>query len=50
MTILRISAYYHDCAVPLVAEECGLVIEQEELFARRKHDANFLSNAVTAVV
>jgi carbamoyltransferase len=46
MYILGISAFYHDSAACLVRDGEILAAAQEERFTRRKHDANFPSNAV----
>ena len=45
-SILGISAYYHDSAAALVADEDILTAVQEERFSRKKHDARFPVNAV----
>lgn len=41
MTILGISAFYHDSAAALVRDGRILAAAQEERFTRRKHDAGF---------
>jgi len=46
MYILGISAFYHDSAACLIRNGEILAAVQEERFTRRKHDANFPSNAV----
>ncbi|MCK6451148.1 MAG: carbamoyltransferase [Alphaproteobacteria bacterium] len=46
MRILGISAYYHDSAAALVEDGRIVAAAQEERFTRKKHDANFPSNAV----
>lgn len=46
MYILGISAFYHDSAACLIRDGEILAAAQEERFTRRKHDANFPSNAV----
>jgi carbamoyltransferase len=43
--ILGLSAYYHDSAACLVEDGRVLAAAQEERFTRKKHDANFPSNA-----
>jgi carbamoyltransferase len=48
MSVLGISAYYHDSAAALVGEGRVLAAAQEERFTRRKHDARFPSHAVAA--
>ena len=44
--ILGLSAYYHDSAACLVEDGRIVAAAQEERFTRKKHDANFPSNAV----
>ncbi|HPF36211.1 MAG TPA: carbamoyltransferase [Candidatus Krumholzibacteria bacterium] len=46
MTILGISALYHDAAACLVQDGRIVAAAQEERFTRRKHDAGFPLNAV----
>lgn len=46
MTILGISAYYHDAAAALVQDGKIIAAVQEERFTRKKHDASFPSNSV----
>lgn len=46
MTILGISAYYHDAAAALVQDGKIIAAAQEERYTRKKHDASFPSNAV----
>lgn len=46
MFILGISAYYHDSAAALVKNGSVIAAAQEERFTRKKHDANFPSNAI----
>ncbi len=46
MLILGISAYYHDSAACLVKDGEIISAAQEERFTRKKHDFNFLSNAI----
>src|SRR6185312_14440393 len=43
---LGISAFYHDSAAALVRDGEILAAAQEERFTRKKHDANFPSNAL----
>jgi carbamoyltransferase len=45
-TILGLSAYYHDSAACLVRDGEIVAAAQEERFTRKKHDANFPTNAV----
>src|SRR5256712_9967550 len=45
-TILGLSAYYHDSAACLVRDGEIIAAAQEERFTRKKHDANFPTNAV----
>jgi len=46
MNILGISAYYHDSAVCLVQDGEIIAAAQEERFSRKKHDADFPSQAI----
>ena len=46
MTILGISAFYHDSAAALVEDGRIVAAAQEERFTRKKHDAGFPANAV----
>lgn len=46
MTILGISAFYHDSAAALVREGRIVAAAQEERFSRRKHDERFPRQAV----
>jgi carbamoyltransferase len=46
MRILGISAYYHDSAAALVEDGVIVAAAQEERFTRKKHDANFPTNAI----
>jgi len=46
MTILGISAFYHDSATALVIDGKIVAAAQEERFTRKKHDASFPVNAV----
>lgn len=46
MTIIGISAYYHDAAACLVRDGCIVAAAQEERFTRKKHDSNFPVNAI----
>lgn len=46
MTILGISAFYHDAAAALVTDGRVLAAAQEERFTRVKHDAAFPVNAI----
>ncbi len=44
--ILGISAFYHDSAAVLIADETIIAAAQEERFTRKKHDSAFPANAV----
>jgi carbamoyltransferase len=44
--ILGISAFYHDSAAALVVDGEVVAAAQEERFTRKKHDADFPSNAI----
>lgn len=46
VTILGISAYYHDSAASLIKDGKIVAAAQEERFTRKKHDANFPANAI----
>jgi carbamoyltransferase len=46
MTILGLSAFYHDSAACLVRDGEIIAAAQEERFTRKKHDFNFPTNAV----
>jgi carbamoyltransferase len=46
MTILGISAFYHDSAAALIEDGRIVAAAQEERFTRKKHDSGFPSNAV----
>ena len=46
MTILGISAFYHDSAVAIIQEGRILYAAQEERFTRKKHDQHFPSHAL----
>ena len=46
VTILGISAYYHDSAAALVVDGAIIAAAQEERFTRKKHDAGFPKFAI----
>jgi len=46
VTILGISAYYHDSAACLLRDGNIVAAAQEERFSRKKHDARFPRNAI----
>ncbi len=46
MTILGISAFYHDSAAAIIQDGKIIAAAQEERFTRKKHDASFPINAV----
>ena len=46
MTILGISAFYHDSAAAIIHDGEVLAAAQEERFTRKKHDAAFPVNAI----
>ena len=46
MTILGVSCWYHDSAAALVRDGRIVAAAQEERFTRKKHDAEFPTNAV----
>ncbi len=47
MTILGISAFYHDSAAALITDGNIVAAAQEERFTRKKHDPSFPGNAIT---
>jgi carbamoyltransferase len=48
VTILGISAYYHDSAAAVIRDGTVIAAAQEERFTRRKHDARFPAGAIRA--
>lgn len=46
MTVLGISAFYHDAAAALVADGELVAAAQEERFTRKKHDPDLPANAI----
>jgi len=46
MTILGISAFYHDAAAAIIQNDEVIAAAQEERFTRKKHDASFPSGAI----
>src|SRR3954451_14715115 len=46
VTVLGISAFYHDSAAALIVDGDIVAAAQEERFTRKKHDYNFPQNAV----
>lgn len=46
MTILGISAFYHDAAAALIKDGVIVAAAQEERFTRKKHDPGFPANAI----
>ena len=46
ISVLGISAYYHDSAAALIVDGKIVAAAQEERFTRKKHDANFPAKAV----
>ncbi len=46
MTILGISAYYHDAAAAIIKDGIIIAAAQEERFTRIKNDENFPANAI----
>lgn len=47
MTILGISCFYHDAAAAVLKDGKIIAAAQEERFTRKKHDADFPSNAIS---
>ena len=50
ISILGISAFYHDSAAALVQNGKIIAAAQEERFSRKKHDSNYPFNAVEFVL
>ena len=50
VSILGISAFYHDSAAALVVDGKIIAAAQEERFTRKKHDSNYPHNAVEFVL
>ena len=50
MSILGISAFYHDSAAVYLSEGKIIAAAQEERFSRKKHDASFPENAIKYVL
>ena len=48
--ILGISAFYHDSAAALIANDKIIAAAQEERFSRQKHDASYPFNAIKYVL
>ena len=46
ITILGISAYYHDSAAALIRDGDIIAAAQEERFSRKKHDSRFPVHAI----
>lgn len=46
MTILGISAFYHDSAAAIIRNGIVVAAAQEERFTRKKNDASFPENAI----
>lgn len=46
MTILGISAFYHDAAAAIIEQGKVIAAAQEERFTRKKHDSSFPINAI----
>ena len=46
VTVLGISAFYHDSAAAIVRDGEIIAAAQEERFSRRKHDPGFPRNAI----
>ena len=50
VSILGISAFYHDSAAAIVVDGKIIAAAQEERFTRKKHDPNYPYNAVEFVL
>ena len=50
ITILGISAFYHDSAAALIIDGKIVAAAQEERFSRKKHDARYPHNAINFIL
>ena len=50
VSILGISAFYHDSAAAIIIDGEIIAAAQEERFTRKKHDANYPKNAINYVL
>ena len=50
VSILGISAFYHDSAAALIIDGKIISAAQEERFTRKKHDASYPYNAIEYVL
>ena len=50
ISILGISAFYHDSAAAIIVDGKIIAAAQEERFTRKKHDSNYPYNAVEFVL
>ena len=50
ITILGISAFYHDSAAAILIDGKIIAAAQEERFTRIKHDSNYPRNAINFVL
>ena len=50
ISILGISAFYHDSAAAIIVDGNIIAAAQEERFSRKKHDASYPSNAIEYVL
>ncbi len=50
ITILGISAFYHDSAASLIVDGKIIAAAQEERFSRKKHDSRYPTNAINYVL
>ena len=50
VSILGISAFYHDSAASLIIDGKIIAAAQEERFSRKKHDPRYPFNAVNYVL
>jgi len=50
VSILGISAFYHDSAAALIVDGAIIAAAQEERFTRKKHDSRYPENAIKYVV
>ena len=50
ISVLGISAFYHDSAAAIILDGEIIAAAQEERFTRKKHDANYPKNAINYVL
>ena len=50
ISVLGISAFYHDSAAAIIIDGEIIAAAQEERFTRKKHDSNYPKNAISYVL